>query len=176
MNRRTAIALLGAGILPSRLATAQHHAAKIQSGKPYHASFFSPAEHHLIDALTEIILPADAKSPGASAARCADYIDLIAANSNSQTQDRWRAGLAAFDHAAQKEFGQPAAKLSPVQLTALLTDAAREEQAPTTASGRFFVQLKQQTLQAYYTSQIGIQQELGYKGPEVLGQFPGCKA
>jgi hypothetical protein len=34
--------------------------------------------------------------------------------------------------------------------------------------------IKSMTADAYYTSQIGLVQELGYKGNTVLASFPGC--
>jgi hypothetical protein len=58
----------------------------------------------------------------------------------------------------------------------LLQQASLEEESPRTEAGRFFVNLKRMTLHAYYTSEIGLRRELGYRGPEVLGSFPGCKA
>ena len=39
----------------------------------------------------------------------------------------------------------------------------------------FFLTAKQATVHGYYTSEIGIHQELRYKGNKVLLQFVGCQ-
>ena len=38
----------------------------------------------------------------------------------------------------------------------------------------FFVTAKQATIHGYYTSEIGIHQELQYKGNKMLPEFVGC--
>jgi hypothetical protein len=161
-SRRSAILLLTAGVLPARLAKAQHQMQKAQANPAgYKLQFFSTDEHRALDRLTEMILPATARSGGASAAHVADFIDLVVANSGPEVQKRWRTGLAAF------AGPDPAA---------LLDRAASEEKAPATVAGHFFVELKRMTIHAYYTSEIGLSQELGSLGPQVLPAFPGCKA
>jgi hypothetical protein len=138
--------LMAAGMLPVRGA--------------YTPQFFSADEHRALDRLTEMILPTTDHSPGASAARVADFIDLVVANSGADVKARWKAGLAAF---------------AGTDLAALLDRAASEEKSPVSAAGRFFVELKRLTIRAYYTSEIGLQNELGYTGPEAMHSFPGCK-
>jgi hypothetical protein len=39
----------------------------------------------------------------------------------------------------------------------------------------FFYNTKQATIHGYYTSEIGIHQELRYKGNKVLLEFVGCQ-
>jgi hypothetical protein len=162
MDRRTALALIAAGVVPSRVAIAQHqiHAAKAHPGS-YTLQFFTPGEHRVLDRVSEMIIPSDEHSPGAAGARVADFIDLVMANSTAQVQLRWRAGIESFGGSAS---------------ATMLDKAAAEERAPTSDAGRFFVELKRMTLHAYYTSEIGLRKELGYLGPEVLASFPGCKA
>ena len=38
----------------------------------------------------------------------------------------------------------------------------------------FFADTKQATIHGYYTSEIGIHQDLRYKGNTLLGEFVGC--
>jgi hypothetical protein len=45
--------------------------------------------------------------------------------------------------------------------------------APTTHGERFFVELKQWTTFGYYTSRIGIHDEMEYKGNTLLREFSG---
>ena len=165
MDRRTALALLGAGVAAARLEAAQQHLHALQA-KPqdYKLQFFTPPEHQLIDAVAEMILPADDHSPGARGAKVADYIDLVVANSPRETQTSWRARLAAFDELA-KQRGKVAA----------LELAARNEANPSTPAEHFFVDLKALTVFGYYTTEIGLLRELGYKGNAALASFPGCR-
>ena len=163
LDRRQALVLLASGVLPERLAIAQHqHQAAATVAKPYHLQFFTPAQHRLLDELAETILPADDHSPGARAARVADFIDLVAANSAADAQERWRKQVDAF---AATGFGTAAA----AERAAILNRAAAGHDP-------FFSSMREITLRAYYTSEIGLRQELGYRGPEVLPAFPGCKA
>jgi hypothetical protein len=165
LDRRTALALLGAGMPAARLDAAQQHlhtlAAKPES---YKLQFFTEAEHSLVDSLAEMILPADAHSPGAHDARVAAYIDLILTFSPPQTQRTWKERLAAF----QKLSTQ-------LGLKAALEQAARNETKPSTPAEHFFVDVKRLTIAGYYTSEIGLLKELGYKGNQALADFPGCQ-
>jgi hypothetical protein len=43
------------------------------------------------------------------------------------------------------------------------------------AKGTFFKTLKDMTIDGYYSSEIGLIQELGYKGNTFLAEFPGCQ-
>jgi hypothetical protein len=40
----------------------------------------------------------------------------------------------------------------------------------------FFVEVKKLTIFTYSSSEIGLLKELGYKGKQALGEFPGCVA
>jgi hypothetical protein len=169
-DRRTLLALLGAGVLPARLTQAQHqmNAARV-APEGYKIQFFTPIEYRVLDRLTEMILPASERSPSASGARVPDFIDLIVANSAPEAQNQWRSGIEAFGGAAFL-------KMTANEQVAALDRAASDENAPVSPAGDFFIELKAMTLRGYYTSEIGLRRELGYLGPEVLSSFPGCKA
>lgn len=164
LDRREALALLAAGVLPARLLEAQHqlHQIAVSPGE-YVAKFFQADEHSLIDAVAEMILPADDHSPGAHAARVADYIDLVVANSSSETQALWRERLKAFQSLPDAMDPTVFAKL------------AAKGGSPSAPVEHFFADMRQMTVEAYYTSEIGLIQELGYQGGHVRGSFPGCE-
>ena len=65
-------------------------------------------------------------------------------------------------------------RLAPAQATELVAAISRNESAPDTPLGEFFVATKEATIRGYYTSQIGIQKELAYKGNRFLREFEGC--
>jgi hypothetical protein len=180
VSRRAAVKALGAGIGGAAVwpylsdPAAEAFAAIQTSGAPPSLSFLTPAQYTTLEALVEVIIPADGHSPGARAARVADYIDLLLAESDDETRQRWLAGLGALDEASQSRFGAPFAKLPDGQATELLTTFARNELTPDTQLEHFFVLTKDATIRGYYTSEIGIHQDLQYQGNRMIGEFVGC--
>jgi hypothetical protein len=138
-------------------------------------------QYATLEALTEAIIPADERSPGAKQARVADYIDLLLSEADETRRQEWTSGLAALDADAAARFGKPFVKLAAPQVETVLTDASKNEKAPAIQKNErstleaFFVTAKQATVHGYYTSEIGIHQELKYKGNKVLLQFVGCE-
>jgi hypothetical protein len=141
-------------------------------------------QYATLEALTEAIIPTDERSPGAKAARVPDYIDLLLREADDTRRQQWTEGLAALDAEATARFGQPFRRLDALQIETVLTGASRNEKAPALPKNEgnaavtleaFFVTAKQATVHGYYTSEIGIHQELRYKGNKVLLQFVGCQ-
>src|SRR5262245_17498550 len=65
------------------------------------ALFAAPGDRRFLEELTETIIPADAHSPGAKAARVAEYIEQTLSASVDEDQRRlWKDGLAAIDRKA----------------------------------------------------------------------------
>lgn len=176
LSRRAAFKVLGAiAVWPYLSDPAAEAFAAIQSGKgPPKLAFLTATQYATVDALTEAIIPADEASPGARGARVADYLDLLLAESDDHTQRAWTAGLALFEAESRRRFKTPFAQLSPAQTGELLTDISRNEANPGTPLEQFFRDTKDATIRGYYTSEIGIQQELEYKGNRVLAEFVGC--
>jgi len=135
----------------------------------------TPAQFATLEALVEAIIPADERSPGARQARVADYIDLLLSESDRERVLAWFGGLAALDAEATARFKAPFAALAGDQLDAIMRDISRNEREPQTALELFFALAKQATVQGYYTSEIGIHQELHYKGNKFLKEFVGCE-
>ena len=136
--------------------------------------FFTPAQHRTVDVLSELIIPADDRSPGAKAAQVADYIDFVLSESPAETKKAWTDGLAALDAASTSTSGKAFTEATPEQQTALLTEAAKNEFNPTTPLETFFREAKSRTIFGYYTTKIGIHDELKYKGNQFLPEFVGC--
>ncbi|MBS1811035.1 MAG: gluconate 2-dehydrogenase subunit 3 family protein [Acidobacteria bacterium] len=136
--------------------------------------FFTPDEFAMVDELTEIIIPTDDHSPGARAAQVAAYIDAHLAEAfTDESRQQWRAGLQLIDTVARELSGKPFLQASAAQQLAVVTRIAQGERTPNQPAGAFFVQLKQQTIHVYYTSKIGIQQEMEYKGNVYLKEYVG---
>src|SRR5262249_15060701 len=101
-------------------------------------------------------------------------IDLLLAESDPETRQRWSAGLAALNAEAGGRFHATFDTLGADQRIALLTDISRNELAPATPLEEFFVATKEAVIRGYYTSEIGIHKELTYKGNKFLREFVGC--
>ena len=133
------------------------------------------AQFHTLEVLVEAIIPADDRSPGAKQARVADYIDLLLSEAEPELTLRWIGGLAALDAEAASRFGTAFVNLDATQLDAILSDISRNETAPQSPLETFFVMTKHATVTGYYTSEIGIHQELRYQGNKFLREFTGCQ-
>ena len=180
VSRRTVVKALGAtigavAVWPYLSDSAAEAFAEIQATKaPPKLQFLTKAQYTTVDVLVETIIPADAHSPGARAARVADYIDLLLAESDDETRENWTTGLAALDEESTRRFKVPFAKATHAQAVTLLTEISRNEFAAETPLEKFFGTTKEAAIRGYYTSEIGIQKELAYKGNQYLGEFVGC--
>ena len=168
MKRRTALQIIALGALTPNL----DELAKAVGYPPertawmatdYKLRFFTEKENELLDQLMEMIIPADAHSPGAHAAQVSLFADLMVATSGENVQKQWREGL--------ERMREEAARSS---LSVALAKSAVHEGQPTSDFERFFGRLKQMTVNGYYTSAIGIHQDLEYQGNTYLSAFPGC--
>ena len=187
-------------LLPRGIAEAAEAAANSAAGKTAAAAagrFFTAPEMALLDELVELIIPADSHSGGARAAGVAGYIDGRLAQYDpaipalKADMGRWKAGLATVDALARATSGKPFLETSPAERTALLERIAKpltetavptEEpedrrqpavEKPETVGQRFFVELKSWTARGYYTSKIGIHDEMEYKGNRAIVEFSG---
>jgi hypothetical protein len=135
----------------------------------------SRAQFEALEVLVEAIIPTDDRSPGAKQARVADYIDLLLSEVDREIALQWFGGLAALDAEAVSRFRSPFSRLGAGQVDAILQVISRNEKAPQTALETFFVMAKQATIRGYYTSKIGIHEELRYKGNQFLREYVGCQ-
>jgi hypothetical protein len=175
-TRREAIKLGAAATLAVSLGVSEScgrpSATPAASKSP--GGFFTAPELDLADALSEMIIPADGHSPGARAAKVAAFIDgQLAEAWDEKDRATWRDGLARVDRLSQETHATPFMKASPEQRTAVLTRMAQNESKPQTPEELFFIELKGRVVHAYYTSEIGIKQEMEYKGNVFLQEFVG---
>jgi glucoside 3-dehydrogenase (cytochrome c) hitch-hiker subunit len=189
MTRRDALKSIGVGagaitVLPILKTAAvgqelahdhmSHSAQASAEAKPQPLRFFTPDENRTVIEMSERIIPADDHSPGAKAARVSEFIDLIVSESPENTRQMWRDGLAAVNKMSQARFGKPFADGTVEQQVDLLKEISKNEKSPQTTEERFFRTVKYATVDAYYTSEIGIHKELQYKGNSYLKEFTGC--
>jgi hypothetical protein len=168
MERRAALRIIALGAMTPSIdgLGAAAHCAMPQgtawTPADYKLQFFTTTENELVDHLAEVIIPADGHSPGAHAAKVSLFADLMVATSSDAVKNKWRNGLRLFQEATTS--GSPAEAIA---------SAAKNEEHPATDLERFFVVLKEMAVNGYYTSQIGIDQDLEYVGNTYVESFPG---
>ena len=149
--------------LPNDAMRAMESAQAAPAATGYTLQFFSEEENGLLDQLMEMIIPADDHSPGAHEDGTNLFADLMVATSDAAVKKQWRDGI--------RLIREQAAGSS---LAEALRKAATNEENPTTDLERFFVTLKQMTVNGYYTSATGIHKEMEYIGNTYLAAFPEC--
>jgi hypothetical protein len=136
--------------------------------------FFNKDEFATLDTLTDLIIPTDEHSPGARSAQVAQYIDKQVAEAfDPDEKKNWRKGLACVNDLSQKKFGKAFLQLNKGQQVELLTEMSKNEFHAKTDAEKFFGQLKETTAATYYSSSIGIHEDMNYLGNVVLQEFVG---
>lgn len=137
----------------------------------------TPAQQRTAAALCDVIIPADAESPSASAVGIVDFLDeWISAPYADQQEDRklilW--GLAWLDAEANRRFDAHFAALGERQQTAICDDICHVPKAKpqfADAAG-FFARYRDLTAGGFYTTPAGIK-DLKYVGNVPLARFDG---
>ena len=186
ISRRAALKVIAVGVgtasaLPILEETSlgqQGHSGMVME-KPATAAtqvhrFFNAHEIATVAAISELIIPADEDSPGAVAADVPAFIDLMVSESSADVKRLWHEGLVAIDKMSQKRFSTAFIDAKSEQQDSLLKSLSRNEYNARSIEERFFVSIKSLTVDGYYTSQVGIHQELRYKGNAYLKDFVGC--
>ena len=122
---------------------------------------FSASDYDLLGILTDLILP-PSDTPGARAAGVPLILDEELAGAG-ETLDVLRAGFARLRAAGFEAMSEP-------ERVAALTRASESPGA----DQDFFETLKGLTIDAYYSTEAGLVEELGYQGNTYLADFPGC--
>ena len=180
---KTSAAALGASLLPLPAMPAETPQAETAPAAPQAkpaepksaARFFTPMQHALVDELSETIIPADSHSGGAKAAKVADYIEQVLRESfDDSRRALWHEGLRLIDVMSQHYHGKAFVNASPEDRIAVLTVLSDNDHMTDLPEVRFFIELKRLTVHGYYTSKIGIHDELEYKGNRILQEYLGC--
>jgi Gluconate 2-dehydrogenase subunit 3 len=174
LTRRDAIKLAAAAALVASVDVPDALAAQAGAAKPAATTFFTRAELALVDELSEIIIPTDDHSPGARAAKVASYIDARLAEAfEEMDRTNWREGLKLIEALSKQATGRSFLESSADQRLALLQRIAEHEAKPEKPEELFFAEVKSRVVDAYYTSEIGIKQELEYRGNTYQAEFSG---
>lgn len=138
---------------------------------------FTDAQRRTAVALCDVIIPADSKSPSASALHVPEFIDeWISAPYPDQQKDRPVVikGLAWLDTEAQKRFQVDFADLVRKQQTLICDDICHVPKAKTEfkQAAQFFQKFRNLTASGFYTTPEGMK-DIGYTGNMPLPEFAG---
>ncbi len=133
------------------------------------------AELTTISALCDMIIPADARSPSASAVGAHHYInEHVSAAGESYARDlvRVRGGVSWLNLESQHRFGRRFVKLTTAEKTQICDDICYMPNAkPGFATGaRFFSLVRNLTATAFYTTDAGMK-DIGYVGNTALPRW-----
>lgn len=178
MHRRDALRLLVttavpalAGLSPARLGAVGRSAHR--TGRALQA--LDAHQSATLLAIAEHIIPAT-DTPGARAARVDAFADVILAERyDDRERARFLAGLADVDARARAATGRPFLEATAEQQVAILTaldGAALAARARDPSGQPFFREMKWLTLYGYYTSEIGVTEEL--RQSVVSGRYDPC--
>ena len=130
-------------------------------------------EYATVTRLTELVVPADAGGGSAVEAGAPEFIDLLC-RENERLADIYRRGVAWLDEAMGRRGGGAFAGATAERQIAMLdalVAAERADGAHELDPGvGFFVWLRRMTVDAYYTSPIGIR-DVGYQGNRVVPAY-----
>jgi len=154
--------------------TAEHKHPKsaVEGGAP---RYFGKEDFRTISRIAELIIP-ETETPGAIGAGVPEYIDLVIARNENQQQALVSDGLRWLDAEAARIAGTTFMELTEHQQLTILEPLCKQaHEHPTQARNvQFFALIKGLTADGYYTSKIGLIDELGYKGNMAMESFPGC--
>jgi hypothetical protein len=182
---KTSATVLGASFLPLPAVGTETPQTETQTTRPApHTQvtetksaghFFTATQHTLVEELSETVIPGDSHSGGAKAAKVADFIDQYLRETVDDTQKAlWREGLRLIDLMSRHYNGKSFVAASPQERIEVLTILSDNHEMTDLPEVRFFKDLKHLTVRGYYTSKIGIHDELEYKGNRILPEYVGC--
>ena len=82
-------------------------------------------------------------------------------------------GLDRVEQLAREMHGAPSSRPRPSSGSPSSSAWRRDEDDPKAPEERFFVELKRATTRAYYSSQVGMIDDIEYKGNRVIREFAG---
>jgi len=182
MNRRDAfkaIALGSAGLVSQTSVADElvhshaHQKLTVLKAAPSRPRFFSEAQNETVTLIAELIIP-ETDTPGARAAKVNEHMDFVLSEETPEVRETFLKGLNWIDSKSRQRFGADFRQISPKQQVSILTAVASGVTAEDEVGSQFFEDIKRRTTFAYYTSEIGIHQELKYQGNAVLSEWPGC--
>jgi gluconate 2-dehydrogenase gamma chain len=172
--RRLGATLMATGVLDRVSAQEVHHLAMAQSGSAggYTPKALTDHEYKTLVRLTDLIIPVENGKPGAVAAGAAAWIDMLASE-NTQLKAIYSDGIAWIDAEMKRRKSPDFVGATPEEQAALLDVIAyRRNSTPELDPGiQFFTWVRRMTVDAFYTSEIGIA-DIDYRGNRPQATYP----
>ena len=189
MDRRQALKAIGATAFVHlssgevlAIGRRAHQELQPSSGQRHSFRSLDPQQNETVITVSELIIP-ETDTPGAKAARVNEFVDVMLSEwFTEEERKRFLQGLAGLDTEEEAFVDLPSARQVSV-LERAEEDALAKKLAKETGGGAvaddsspaeqpFFAVMKWLTLYGYYTSKVGMEQELHY---EVFpGSYDGC--
>ncbi len=187
INRRSALRTIAAGagaaasalwvselsLLAEEQAVHAHLLATTPQAGAWTPSTLSAQQFETVGLLVELVIPTT-ETPGAKAALVDRYIDGVLQAANPATRDRFLAGLDWLDTRSTTLTGTTFRSATTSQQINLLTRLATEPSGEEATGVQFFTAVKSMTITGYYTTEVGLRQELGDSPVMMLPSYPGC--
>ena len=180
LARGTAAAVTAPLWVENLLAVAEQHAAQRPSPEAaagaWKPKVFNAAQNELVITLTELIIP-ETETPGAKAAKVNEYMDMVLAEAEPELREKFLQGLAWVDAQSEERFRSPFVSAPPPQQVELLTGlSTATAPSPGDVPGvEFFQALKGMTITGFYTSELGLIQDIGDDPQMFFTEFKGCE-
>lgn len=187
LNRRAALRTMTAGIsaaasalwvaeltlLAEEQAAHAHLLALTPQGGAWTPTVLSAEQLATVGTLAELIIPTT-DTPGARAALVDRYIDGVLRTAAANTRARFMDGLVWLDTRSHELFTASFRDATAPQQLELLTRLASTPSPEADTGVQFFTAMKAMTITGYYTTEIGLRQELGDSAVLMLPSYPGC--
>jgi len=142
----------------------QARSTAASAAQPYKRRFFTAHEYATVIALSDMIIPKDGHSGGASEAGAPEFIDYLIAEQKDR-QTAIRGGLVWLDTECRGRFDKAFLDCTDAQRRQLLDDIAWPKKArPEMSQGvRFFTTMRDLVAGGFWSSKIGVA-DIGYIG------------
>ncbi|HEY3129606.1 MAG TPA: gluconate 2-dehydrogenase subunit 3 family protein [Acidobacteriota bacterium] len=152
-----------------------HQATATQAEAAWTPKFLDPHQNETVIVLSELIIP-QTDTAGAKAAKVNEFIDTVLVDAEPGEQKNFARGLRWIDARSNELFGSNFIKTVPEQQTALLTilSSGQNKSLSDQVGVEFFGVIKSMTITGYYTSEVGMKEELGDDGNLFFDDYPGC--
>jgi hypothetical protein len=151
-----------------------HLLAATPQGGTWAPAVLSAEQFETVSQLVELIIPAT-ETPGARDALVDRYVDGVLETASDRVRNEFLAGLDWLDKRSHALFNTPFRAAAPAQQTDLLTRLSANPSSEETTGVALFEAIKGMTITGYYTTEIGIGQELGVPSALMLPSYPGCQ-
>jgi hypothetical protein len=176
MDRRDLLKLLGTTAAYAGFTAGELEALLTPGGtRRADMAFFTDAQREAVTAFSDLIIPTT-DTPGAIEAGVVEYIELMVSEwYDSEERERFMRGLAHLDEHAESTTGVRFAYAGDDRQMAILKGMEAEGRAlldaDSDAAESFFHQARALVMHGYYTSEIGMKEELLFVG--LPGRYDG---